>query len=79
MQICRSREMFSLALGALSDAEQQVRDIVGEIVMALDESNVTSDTDHKFMSSKTLVKIVPAVVYRAHERCKHLGKKLEGE
>ena len=46
---------------------------------ALDHTKFTPDSDHNFLTGKRLVKIVPSVVYRAHEYCKALGRRLETE
>jgi hypothetical protein len=49
------------------------------LVAALDHTKFHVDTDHNFLTGKRLVKIVPAVVYRAHEYCKALCRRLETE
>jgi len=60
-------------------AAERVRKTITDLVTALDEVQFTYDSDHNFLSSKLLVKVVPSIVYRAHELCKQLGKKLEAE
>lgn len=60
-------------------AARQVRRNVELIVAALDRTKLHLDQDHNFLTGKRLVKIVPFVVYRAHELCKALGKRLETE
>ena len=57
----------------------RVRRNIELLVAALDHTKFTVDTDHNFLTGKRLVKIVPAVVYRAHEYCKALGRRLETE
>jgi hypothetical protein len=61
------------------DAEKLVQRNVELIVSALDRTGFTNDLDHNFLTRTRLVKIVPKVVYEAHERCKQLGRMLEGE
>jgi hypothetical protein len=60
-------------------AARRVRRNVELIVAALDRTKLHLDLDHNFLTGKRLVKIVPFVVYRAHELCKALGKRLETE
>ena len=60
-------------------AAGRVRRNVELLVAALDHTKFHLDTDHNFLTGKRLVKIVPAVVYRAHEYCKALGRRLETE
>lgn len=65
--------------GDFDRAARQVERSVHLIVQALDATGVATDLDHNFLSRTTLVKIIPAVVMRAHEYAKTLGKKLETE
>jgi hypothetical protein len=60
-------------------AVDRVRRNIELLVAALDHTKFTPDSDHNFLTGKRLVKIVPAVVYRAHENCKSLGRRLETE
>ncbi len=46
---------------------------------ALHRTKLALDKDHNFLSRKVLVKIIPYVIYEAHEKCKALGRKLESE
>ncbi|MFV8160978.1 hypothetical protein ACNQVK_02390 [Mycobacterium sp. 134] len=62
-----------------SEAADRVRRNVEMIVGALDHVGFTLDRDHNFLSKKILVKILPSVVYNAHENCKALGRILERE
>ena len=79
------RYEFLLSLRRWDDTSHQsemaahIQKTVSGLVTALDEVQFSYDSDHNFLSSKLLVKVVPSVVYRAHEICKQLGKKLEGE
>ncbi|HEX7245094.1 MAG TPA: hypothetical protein VF245_05960 [Solirubrobacterales bacterium] len=67
------REMTS------DEAAKRVARNVKLLVGALDRTGLSADRDHNFMSRKTLVKIVPAVVFNAHEMCKSLGRQLDTE
>jgi hypothetical protein len=49
------------------------------IVAALHKTGFSADSEHNFLSRKFLVRIIPFVVYEAHEKCKALGRKLEAE
>jgi hypothetical protein len=49
------------------------------IVAALHHTRFHPDREHNFLSRKSLVRIIPYVVYEAHEKCKALGRKLETE
>ena len=69
----------SLRLAGAEPAAARVRRNVELLVAALDHTRFTMDTDHNYLTGKRLVKIVPAVVYRAHEYCKALGRRLETE
>ena len=60
-------------------AAGRVRRNIELLVAALDHTKFHVDTDHNFLTGKRLVKMVPAVVYRAHEYCKALGRRLETE
>jgi hypothetical protein len=42
-------------------------------------TNLSQDREHNYLSGKQLTKIIPFVIYRAHELCKALGRKLESE
>jgi hypothetical protein len=61
------------------DAEALVDRNVGLLVAALAHSKFSLDRDHNFLSRHTLVKLVPAVVYEAHEKCKAMARTLESE
>lgn len=65
--------------GDLEDARAAVLDVQRRLVEALDETRFTPDRDHNFLSNKVLVRMVPSVVYQAHDYVKHVGKKLEAE
>ena len=69
----------SLRPAGAEAAAARVRRNVELLVAALDHTKFHVDTDHNFLTGKRLVKIVPAVVYRAHEYCKALGRRLETE
>ncbi|HEX9554513.1 MAG TPA: hypothetical protein VF983_15010, partial [Streptosporangiaceae bacterium] len=69
----------SLRPAGAEKADARVRRNVELLVAALDHTKFTPDSDHNFLTGKRLVKIVPSVVYRAHEYCKALGRRLETE
>jgi Fe2+ or Zn2+ uptake regulation protein len=62
-----------------ASARRHVQSTVEQLVTALLVSKLAEDRDHNFMSRLSLVKLVPFVVYRAHEFAKTLGKKLEAD
>lgn len=49
------------------------------IARAIHTTGLTPDREHNFLSKKSIVRIIPFVVYDAHEKCKALGKKVESE
>jgi hypothetical protein len=59
-------------------AAERVTRNVRFIVAALERTRFSADREHN-LSRKTLVKIVPHVIFEAHEKCKALGRQLEGE
>ena len=67
------------ALGDPAVAAQRVARNQRLIVTALHRTKLALDKDHNFLSRKVLVKIIPYVIYEAHEKCKALGRKLESE
>jgi hypothetical protein len=69
----------SLRPAGAEPAAARVRRNIELLVAALDHTKFTMDSDHNYLTGKRLVKIVPAVVYRAHEYCKALGRRLETE
>lgn len=52
---------------------------IGMIVEALDLVQFSLDREHNFLSKKILTKLIPSLIYEAHEMCKAIGKKLEME
>ncbi|MCW2981311.1 MAG: hypothetical protein JWO14_3038 [Solirubrobacterales bacterium] len=71
--------MESLRAMGREQASERVERNVRLIVGALDRTGLSADRDHNFMSRKMLVKIIPAVVFNAHEMCKALGRQLDTE
>lgn len=61
------------------EAAGRVARNVSLMVGALDRTGLSADREHNFLSQKSLVKIVPAVVYNAHEMCKAIGRQLDAE
>jgi hypothetical protein len=57
--------------------EQWVMDSHCEIIAALSRTGFMADRDHNYLSNRTLTRILPAPVQRAHELCKHFGGALE--
>lgn len=78
-KIPRYEFMCSLRQAEFNEAQEYVQRNVEQIVTALLICEFTPDRDHNFMRSVSLVKLVPSVVYRAHELAKQLGKKLESD
>jgi hypothetical protein len=76
------RYEFLESLRPVRDAEKESARVERNkrlIVTALHRTKFATDTEHNFMSRKMLVKIIPYVVYEAHEKGKALGRKLEAE
>ena len=59
--------------------EQRVRLSVERIITGIHLSKWALDREHNFMTQRKLHRLVPYVVYEAHEKCKSLGHKLESE
>jgi hypothetical protein len=74
-----SEFLESLRPKSLEEAQSRVARNVRLIVAALDRSGLSADTEHNFLSKKFIVRIIPYVVFEAHEKCKALGRQLEGE
>lgn len=60
-------------------AREHVQKTLHQLAAALITCQFSQDKDHNFLSHLSLVKLIPSVVYLAHEFAKHLGKKLESE
>jgi len=76
------RYEFLESLRSLSSSEavrERVARNIGLVVSALDRTGFSADKEHNFLSKKFLVKIIPHVVFDAHEKCKALGRQLEAE
>ena len=61
------------------DAKLRVAQKIKFIVEAISVTKLAVDADHNFLSDKRIHRIVPFVVYDAHEKCKVWGHKLESE
>ncbi|MCY3682840.1 MAG: hypothetical protein OXH16_15675 [Gemmatimonadetes bacterium] len=59
--------------------EQRIRRSVERIITGVHLSKWSLDREHNFMTQRKLHRLVPYVVYEAHEKCKSLGHKLESE
>jgi hypothetical protein len=77
--IPRYEFLTSLREKSPEKASLAVLDLVQRLVDAIDAAKLAYDRDHNFMSSNTLVKILPYPIQQAHEYAKTLGKKLEAE
>lgn len=60
-------------------AKDRVAERVSYIVEAIAVTKLTRDSDHNFLSNKRISRLIPSVVYEAHEQCKVWGHKLESE
>lgn len=61
------------------DADDRVKTNIRKIVAAIDRSGLSPDKEHNVFSRKSRAKIIPYVIYDAHEKCKSLGRQLESE
>jgi hypothetical protein len=61
------------------EAADRVDRNITMMVTALEKTKLSADLDHNFLSRKTLAKLVPFVIFEAHEKCKALGRVLEAE
>ena len=62
-----------------SASEERLIQARAAVVEALAVTGISADSEHNFLSKKTLVKLIPFVVFNAHEKVKALGRKLESE
>ena len=69
----------SLRLLDIKEARNRVAERIGYIVEAISSTKLALDADHNFLSNKRINRIIPSVVYDAHEKCKIWGHKLESE
>ena len=54
-------------------AKARVAERVNYIVEAISVTKLTRDSDHNFLSNKRISRLIPSVVYEAHEQCKVWG------
>jgi hypothetical protein len=80
-QITVPRFEFMDSLRDKSVAERRARvSQASELIIAgVHHTKWAMDRDHNFLSGRKLPRMVPYVVYEAHEKCKALGHKLESE
>jgi hypothetical protein len=71
--------MDSLRGKTAEEKSERVGKNVEKLLQALDQIKLALDQDHNFMTNQRLVKIIPSVIYTAHEHGKALGKQLESE
>jgi hypothetical protein len=57
----------------------RVERAVDLIITGVHVTKWTLDREHNFMTARRMPRLVPYVVYEAHEKCKALGHKLEAE
>lgn len=72
---------FMDALRALPEEKraQRVARAADLIMTGVHLTKWSQDREHNFMSQRKLPRLIPYVVYEAHEKCKTLGHKLEAE
>ena len=61
------------------EAADRVQQNITLVVEALDETKVSLDADHNFLSNKKMMKLVPYVTFHAHEHSKGIGRQLQTE
>lgn len=76
-KIPRYEFLCSLRDANIVEAKEYVKRTIEQIATALLTCQFSQDRDHNYLSRVTLVKLIPSVVYMAHEFAKQLGKKLE--
>lgn len=69
----------SLRKRAPEERARRVERSVELIVTGVHVTKWTLDREHNFMTERRMPRLVPYVVYEAHEKCKALGHKLESE
>lgn len=70
-------EFILPAIGERTARDQWVMESHQQIVSAIDRTGFLPDRDHNFLANRTLTRILPAPVQRAHELCKQFGGELE--
>lgn len=71
--------MDSLRYLKAADRQRRVFRAADIIMTGVHLTKWQLDQDHRFMTTRRLPRLVPYVVYEAHEKCKVLGHKLEAE
>lgn len=66
-------------LGSAEDMHERVLSRVRLIVEAVHDGGLTQDRDHNFMLDRQVVRLLPFVVYDAHEKSKVWGSRLSTE
>lgn len=77
--IPRYEFLDSLRNRNVEKASERVDYNVKRILEALDQTGLDLDRDHNFLMNQQLIKVIPAVVQRAHETCKSWGRQLQSE
>lgn len=69
----------SMRRRSLPDIRNRVSQRIKLIVESVIATGLSLDAEHNFMTKKTVIRIIPAILYDAHEKCKVWGHKLESE
>lgn len=59
--------------------QRRVERSVQTIIAGVHHTKWSLDKDHNYLSQRRMPRLIPYVVYEAHEKCKALGHKLENE
>jgi hypothetical protein len=78
-EITFPRFEFLDSLRSRPDRAKRVARAVELIMTGVHATKWTLDREHNFMTARRMPRLVPYVVYEAHEKCKALGHKLESE
>jgi len=77
--IPRYEFLDSLRNKSPEDARSRVAEKMKLMIQSIMATGFSIDTEHNFLSKKRVSRIIPSVLYDAHEKCKVLGHKLEAE
>lgn len=78
-EVTLPRFEFLDSLRSRPDRLKRVARSVELIMTGVHATKWTLDREHNFMTARRMPRLVPYVVYEAHEKCKALGHKLESE
>lgn len=71
--------MDALRRLSLQKRVQRVIQTANSIIAGVHDTKWSLDREHNFMSNRKMPRMIPYVLYEAHEKCKTLGHKLELE